>query len=985
VFGYRDIADSLIGGLHDGEYLMRMAAVRALICVSSDKLDPLNVVSAVTEAMHDTEDVVAMMAAHGFQYLWRRPTYQPVILRTLLDLLSNDSEHPKIRGDILWAFKSIGAEAVRRPEVRAAIVAVLLEVNEKQETRWRFGLGSLAALALASLGQEMVDYPEVVGGLCRVLRDAGDTLREQAAWTLAEAGERLTSDTDVGSLLLKVMHSDEPMLRLAAAYAIERTRIFTSVSDLERVRLTLAEGLTDCHLDEKRVKAAHASLRLGSRLSQHSEILRVLLDSLVNKEESVRTEADNAFRSVAGDVERLQEACDVLVNVLRGEELKHQMAAGRALGIIAETQASRPELQAALNLALGSSEVNAQCHAALALEKMRLGSNRTDEVWWRLRSYIDSENLKLRLAAIRWVARCGLGDGPKVCAALIRDLNNPEPEVRTQVANTLASLADSGIRIFSHNGDAIRWTTVRELSSRLSQPEMHGLTRLLNMGPNNIFSVAFAQNDQAEEAITLQADLGDLYQKVIETLIHRGQLDDAIVAYRRVIELHPDSSTSHYGLGIVLAQKGQSEEAIAAYRAAIAHRPDFWQAYHNLALALTKTGQFDDAIVAYRKVLELDPNNVNGHFGLGIALAQKGQIEDAIAAYRATIALQPNHADAHFNLALALTTSGQLDDAIVAYRKVVELDPDNVKGHFGLGIVLYQKGQIEGAIAAHRAAITHRPDFWQAHYNLALALATSSQLDDAIVAYRKVVELDPDNVKGHFGLGIVLNQKGQIEDAIAAYRATIALQPNHAEAHYNLGIAFEGNRQNDEAIAQYRNALALKPEDTATLKELSSVLVKLHRYDEAIPYLEGALQTDPDDAETLNELGWSLANVHRYDQAIPYLERALRIKPDEPNFLDSIAFALAGMGQYEAAVKMYRQALVGDPQHAPFHLRLAQALNKLGRAEEAKREFDEAYRLSPELKPTTEQVGPNTFDGPRVATNRDVPKQPLGGAVGPAK
>ncbi|MFO0960019.1 MAG: tetratricopeptide repeat protein [Isosphaeraceae bacterium] len=47
---------------------------------------------------------------------------------------------------------------------------------------------------------------------------------------------------------------------------------------------------------------------------------------------------------------------------------------------------------------------------------------------------------------------------------------------------------------------------------------------------------------------------------------------------REAIRLRPDDSATQYNLGLVLAARGEVEEAIAAFRMAIRLRPEFAEA-----------------------------------------------------------------------------------------------------------------------------------------------------------------------------------------------------------------------------------------------------------------------------------------------------------------------------------------------------------------------------------------------------------------------
>jgi tetratricopeptide (TPR) repeat protein len=87
---------------------------------------------------------------------------------------------------------------------------------------------------------------------------------------------------------------------------------------------------------------------------------------------------------------------------------------------------------------------------------------------------------------------------------------------------------------------------------------------------------------------------------------------------------NPDHST-YLTLGNDLKDKGQLKEAIAAYRQAIALYPAYAEAYSNLGVALVATGKLEEAIAAYRTALSLSPSSSEIYFNLGKALHAAGK------------------------------------------------------------------------------------------------------------------------------------------------------------------------------------------------------------------------------------------------------------------------------------------------------------------------------------------------------------------------
>ena len=88
-----------------------------------------------------------------------------------------------------------------------------------------------------------------------------------------------------------------------------------------------------------------------------------------------------------------------------------------------------------------------------------------------------------------------------------------------------------------------------------------------------------------------------------------------------------------------LAGRGQVEEAIVQFRKALEIKPDHVEAHHNLALALVGRGQVDEAIEHYRKALDIKPDQVEVRYNLAMALASRGQVDEAIEHYQKALDL----------------------------------------------------------------------------------------------------------------------------------------------------------------------------------------------------------------------------------------------------------------------------------------------------------------------------------------------------------
>ncbi len=190
---------------------------------------------------------------------------------------------------------------------------------------------------------------------------------------------------------------------------------------------------------------------------------------------------------------------------------------------------------------------------------------------------------------------------------------------------------------------------------------------------------------------------------------------------------NPNCWLGHNNLGDALSQKGEVDEAIVHYRKALEINPHDAQLQSNLGMAFFKKGRFDEAMARYDAALEIDPGNAPIQDNLGNALLQKGKVDEAMGRYQLALQIDPNFAMARYNLGNILVRKGRVDEAIVEYQKAVELDPRYADAHYNLGVVLLQKGEADEAATQFQDILRLNPDDGDAQKRLAQAEALARQ------------------------------------------------------------------------------------------------------------------------------------------------------------------------------------------------------------------------------------------------------------------
>jgi Tfp pilus assembly protein PilF len=122
-------------------------------------------------------------------------------------------------------------------------------------------------------------------------------------------------------------------------------------------------------------------------------------------------------------------------------------------------------------------------------------------------------------------------------------------------------------------------------------------------------------------------------------------------------------------------QQGKREEAVVCFRRAIDLDPKYTPAHHNLGNALAEQGKLEEAVASFRRALALDPRYAKAHYALGFALGQQGKLEEAVACYHRAIQLNPNYPEAHCSLGHTLIQQGRFREALAALERGHELGP----------------------------------------------------------------------------------------------------------------------------------------------------------------------------------------------------------------------------------------------------------------------------------------------------------------------
>ena len=239
---------------------------------------------------------------------------------------------------------------------------------------------------------------------------------------------------------------------------------------------------------------------------------------------------------------------------------------------------------------------------------------------------------------------------------------------------------------------------------------------------------------------------------------------------KNAAEIKTASADAWNARGNTHFNRGEIEQAIQAYNKAIQLDPSFGWPYSNLALTYLTQGQYAEAILLYERSLELlssDKDKAVSWNGLGNIYRCINDYENAVAAYQKAAELDPdtagmrdgtnnlpgeqtmNSSQTWNDLGEAYFKVGTYDRALDAFTKAIELEPGNGWPYANLARILVSKNRYEEAIALYQKSIgllQNDKDKAAVWNRLGNAYRKLNDYDNAIKAYQKAVILADEGV-----------------------------------------------------------------------------------------------------------------------------------------------------------------------------------------------------------------------------------------------
>ena len=120
--------------------------------------------------------------------------------------------------------------------------------------------------------------------------------------------------------------------------------------------------------------------------------------------------------------------------------------------------------------------------------------------------------------------------------------------------------------------------------------------------------------------------------------------------------------------GEIFRREGKFQEAIAAFRGLLERAPDHVEALNSLGAVYYTLGYESEAFTSFQRALSIAPNHVLANCNLGTWQLDQNQPEAAIEAYSRALVTDTTHAHARTFLGLAQLVNGELNKGWINYE-----------------------------------------------------------------------------------------------------------------------------------------------------------------------------------------------------------------------------------------------------------------------------------------------------------------------------
>ena len=155
------------------------------------------------------------------------------------------------------------------------------------------------------------------------------------------------------------------------------------------------------------------------------------------------------------------------------------------------------------------------------------------------------------------------------------------------------------------------------------------------------------------------------------------RFDEATGYFQKSLEIDSKYAAAYFGLANMYQVKGQRDQAIRAYRKVLEMAPNDAASRNNLAwLLVEEKGTQPEALQLAQKALELRPGDGRIMDTVGWVYYQQGNLQEAEKQFRSASELLPHEPTIQYHVGLVAYKQGRSVEASSAFKRALLINPE---------------------------------------------------------------------------------------------------------------------------------------------------------------------------------------------------------------------------------------------------------------------------------------------------------------------
>jgi putative PEP-CTERM system TPR-repeat lipoprotein len=513
-----------------------------------------------------------------------------------------------------------------------------------------------------------------------------------------------------------------------------------------------------------------------------------------------------------------------------------------------------------------------------------------------------------------------------------------------------------------------------------------------------------AKSPKSYEAWKLKGDI---------LLYAKNQSAEALVAYRKAVEVKPDFLAGHAAITTMLLQQGNFTDAATQVEQMKKSAPNHPQTKFLEAQLAFQKKDFKLARELTQQVLKATPNNIQGLQLAGAVELQLNSLVQAEAYLSKVVESAPDLPLARRLLVVTYLRSGQPAKALTALLPGLgreKVDPGLLAV---AGEVYLQNGDVKRAEEYFAKAAQQNPKDGRNRTSLALTHLMGGQVDSAFEELQGIAESDTGTTADMALISVHLRlqefdkalkaidglEKKQPDKPLAAqlrartllakqdnagarksFERALTIDPSYFPAVASLAAMDMADNKPEDAKKRFEAVLTKDPKNSRAALALAEIAARSQAANDEVAKLIGnAVAANPTDvAPRLMLINFHLLNKD-VKAASSAAQNAVAALPDSPEILDALGRTQQAAGEFNQAIASYNKLAALQPLSPLPQMRLADVHMAEKNKDAASGSLRKALEIKPDLVEAQRALIALALDGKKfedaLATARTVQKQ----------